>query len=324
MNRPATLWFWKDWESDVALKDCSLAAQGLWMRMLCIAAQHDPTGYVSIGSVGLSAERIARIVGAGVQETERLIGELSLNGVFSRDRNGTIYNRRMVRDAKKAKVAQKNGKLGGNPILTCRTQPPHPSDHELPKSPPEVSISKISENSASVKGQDKGGLKALDKLKPIPLEDSSLRSESLIPYQDSQTEPIDQKPKPKTDNGDFEKRFWPAYPHKIGKPAAARAFATAIKKASIEQILAGLARYVRDKPPDRPWCNPATWLNQDRWLDQPAPASASNGHAKPNGRSNGTAEAVRWFLQDGPNEPDHKHADDNGCEESPEPNVERL
>jgi hypothetical protein len=183
MNRPATLWFWKDWESEVALKDCSLAAQGLWMRMLCIAAQHDPIGYVSIGSVGLSADRIARIVGAEVQEIERLIGELSLNGVFSRDRNGTIYNRRMVRDAKKAKVARRNGKLGGNPMLTCRTQTPHPGDHELPKSPPDVNVSKTKQNSSSVKGQDKGGLKTKDKLKPIPipLEDSSLRSESIPP-----------------------------------------------------------------------------------------------------------------------------------------------
>lgn len=161
----------------MALKMCSLAAQGLWMRMLCIAAQHDPTGYVSINRVGLDPEGISRIVGAGVDEVRSLIGELSLNGVFSRDRNGTIYNRRMVRDAKKALVARRNGKLGGNPKLTCRTPTPHPSDHELPKSPPNVSLSKITYISPSDKGRDKGGLKAVDKLKPIYRE-SSLRSDS--------------------------------------------------------------------------------------------------------------------------------------------------
>src|SRR6202035_6201045 len=117
MTRSATLWFWRDWESDVALKACSLAAQGLWMRMLCIAAQHDPTGYVSVNRVGLDPEGIARIVGTGVDEVRSLIGELSLNGVFARDQHGVIYNRRMVRDEKKAAIARKNGKLGGNPML---------------------------------------------------------------------------------------------------------------------------------------------------------------------------------------------------------------
>ena len=35
--------------------------------------------------------------------------ELEAEGVFSRDRNGTIYSKRMVRDDKKAATAQKNG-----------------------------------------------------------------------------------------------------------------------------------------------------------------------------------------------------------------------
>lgn len=119
MSRPASLWFWRDWESDVALKACSLAAQGLWMRMLCIAAQHDPIGYVAVNRVGLDPEGIARIAGAGVDETRSLMDELSQNGVFSRDRNGTIYNRRMTRDAKKQALARKSGERGGNPKLTA-------------------------------------------------------------------------------------------------------------------------------------------------------------------------------------------------------------
>ncbi len=32
--------------------------------------------------------------------------------------------------------------------------------------------------------------------------------------------------------------------------------------------MATLERYKRCKPVDRPWCNPATWLNQKRWLDE--------------------------------------------------------
>jgi hypothetical protein len=38
--------------------------------------------------------------------------------VFSRDRHARIYSRRMVSDAKRAAIARKNGKTGGNPSLT--------------------------------------------------------------------------------------------------------------------------------------------------------------------------------------------------------------
>lgn len=66
-------------------------------------------------------------------------------------------------------------------------------------------------------------------------------------------------------------RFWRAWPNKVGKPAAQRAFKPVAHE--IEAILAGIGRYVRDKPADRPWLNPSTFLNQRRWEDEPAPVS---------------------------------------------------
>jgi hypothetical protein len=42
-------------------------------------------------------------------------------------------------------------------------------------------------------------------------------------------------------------------------------------------LLAALRRYVDTKPPDRHWCNPATWLNQGRWDDEPAPSPRGRG-----------------------------------------------
>lgn len=65
--------------------------------------------------------------------------------------------------------------------------------------------------------------------------------------------------------------WWDEYPHKIAKPKARKAFAAALKRASPEELLAGLRRYIETKPPDRQWCNPATWLDGDRWNDEPAP-----------------------------------------------------
>ncbi len=69
--------------------------------------------------------------------------------------------------------------------------------------------------------------------------------------------------------------FWGRYPHKIGKEGkygARNAFAKAAKtsKISFDDLLSGLQRYIDSKPPEREWCNPATWLNQGRWGDAPA------------------------------------------------------
>ncbi|MER8846026.1 hypothetical protein [Mesorhizobium australicum] len=118
-----TIWskfYWSDWETDPAVRLCSMAAQGLWMRMLCIAAAHDPIGYVAVAGRGLDETSLARLTGCQESEVSSLLGELDRNGVFSRDRHGRIYSRRMVKDAKKSAIARKNGKNGGNPTLSNR------------------------------------------------------------------------------------------------------------------------------------------------------------------------------------------------------------
>lgn len=65
--------------------------------------------------------------------------------------------------------------------------------------------------------------------------------------------------------------FWAMYPHKIGKKAAYRAYQNAMNAGvSQQELLEGVARYIKAKPPNLAWCNPTTFLHQARWLDQPA------------------------------------------------------
>jgi len=116
-----TVWskfFWSDWESDPNLRLCSLAAQGLWMRMLCVAAAHEPIGYVAVAGKGLDGTSLARLTGCPESELAGLLGELEQNAVFSRDRQGRVYSRRMIADARKARAARRNGLKGGNPSLS--------------------------------------------------------------------------------------------------------------------------------------------------------------------------------------------------------------
>lgn len=84
------------------------------MDMLCIAAEADPTGYVLINRTTPTVTDLARLTGAPEAEVETLLAELERNGVFSRDGKCRIYSRRMLRDLKKSKANQKNGKKGGD------------------------------------------------------------------------------------------------------------------------------------------------------------------------------------------------------------------
>ena len=63
--------------------------------------------------------------------------------------------------------------------------------------------------------------------------------------------------------------FWQAYPRKIGKLAAQKAWGKATKQwASPETIIAGIEPYKEHKPEWQDYCHPATWLNQGRWMDE--------------------------------------------------------
>lgn len=88
-----------------------------------------------------------------------------------------------------------------------------------------------------------------------------------------------------TPNQDFVE-WWDAYPHKVGKRAAETAYLRALARASPTALIDGVRRYIAMKPPDRQWCNPATFLNQDRHLDQPAMLLPLNG-----GQHGGSARA---------------------------------
>jgi len=77
---------------------------------------------------------------------------------------------------------------------------------------------------------------------------------------------------------EFERHFWPVYPNKVGKPVARNSFVKARAKVDLQTIMVGLRIYV-SKTDDRPWCNPSTWLNQERWADQPLRQSPQ--HSRP-------------------------------------------
>jgi hypothetical protein len=84
---------------------------------------------------------------------------------------------------------------------------------------------------------------------------------------EADTEQIQNKP-PNPLRGEFEE-FWKAYPRKVARGSASRAFAKAVKKASPATIIEAVKLFASVCAGREPEFIPhaATWLNAERWSD---------------------------------------------------------
>jgi hypothetical protein len=211
--------------------------------MLCIAAKAQPAGYLTFNGNAIDLPTLARMCGCSAAEVESLIGELERYGVFSRDRKGRIYSRRIVRDAQRSATNQKNGQKGGNPNLCINEQ-----------------------KSESVNPPDKASDKP-----HIP--------ESIIQKERTDSRSVAVATRPAVDEA-FD-RFWAKYPRRDGadpKTPAKKKFEAKCRSGSDpEAIISGAERYAAEcqrlgKVGTCYVARALTWLNEDRWQDYPSQA----------------------------------------------------
>jgi hypothetical protein len=141
-----------DYESDLDLLGCSLAAQGLWMRLLCLMHRSEPYGHLVQQGRACSARQIATLVRKTEAQIIPLLRELEAAAVFDRNESGVIFSRRMVRDFQARERQSQFGKQGGNPslVLTGKAKQKQRAKGGL---------------KAPLKGGVKGGLKAREEKK---------------------------------------------------------------------------------------------------------------------------------------------------------------
>jgi hypothetical protein len=86
--------------------------------------------------------------------------------------------------------------------------------------------------------------------------------------------------------------FWTHYPRKIGKAAAAKAFAKAAKKHNTDDILFGLSQQIEAMKSKEQQFIPhaATWLNAERWTDEPEQPNSQ--HTRANQRDQALADEI--------------------------------
>jgi hypothetical protein len=93
--------------------------------------------------------------------------------------------------------------------------------------------------------------------------------------------------------------FWNAYPRKLDKAKAFRAFKSAMKRAKFEDILAGVIAY-RNDPARNPEFTkyPATWLNNDAWENAASSSPDSEAAERARIRREREREESQRFLKE--------------------------
>lgn len=91
--------------------------------------------------------------------------------------------------------------------------------------------------------------------------------------------------------------FWNEYPKKEGKKPAFKAFTSAIRRATFEDILAGVIRYKTSDKVQRGFIMLASrWLNEDHWTDYHAPSPDSEAAERAKQRRERELERSNAYL----------------------------
>ena len=153
-GRPAFLFFPNDWLSSPDLNSCSLAAQGLWVRMLCYIYQSPKKGVLLLPSgKQIESKTLAKLCGEEEQKISILLSELEETGTFSRLEDGTIYCRRVKRESDLIEARREAGRLGG--LKQKRSKDESKSEATLENENENDSIIQTTSNNINVTEVDK-------------------------------------------------------------------------------------------------------------------------------------------------------------------------
>ncbi|KQR85191.1 hypothetical protein [Microbacterium sp. Leaf179] len=233
----------------------------------------------------VSQETVAAMLSAAVKTVTRKLAELEALGVIARDKRHGPKGYRTTDLITVNTAYTAVGLVGGVPTRPTarRTESPvGPQDSQSCRSDPSYrTLSPDLQDSESsptglrvlaIKTQEKTHMNT--QISPIP-PTGDLNIESTDPFDD----------------------FWAAWPRKVAKPNARKAWAKAVKRSTPEIINAAAVAY-RDNP-HRPSTefipHPATWLNRDGW-DDPLDGPRSNGRPTPTDRATAIARAGQQLI----------------------------
>lgn len=119
-NLPYFYFYPGDWMKDPVLQTLSLAAQGLWLRMMCLMAEGSRRGFLEINGQPITTAQLARATGATVDEAHCLLKEMDESGFLKKDRRGILYCSHLVKQTELSHTRSRCGSLGGRPSKNAK------------------------------------------------------------------------------------------------------------------------------------------------------------------------------------------------------------
>lgn len=160
---PWMKWYPADWRAEARLKMVSRAARSLWIDMLGLMHESIEYGKLLIAGHPPTDKQLGAVLGDRPADITKWRTELETMQVYSKDENGVIFSRRMVRDAAKRAEDRANGQRGGNPSVKAAVKggvnPPVNGD--VKAQIPEARVQKPEEETKGAGAPEGDGTEAL-------------------------------------------------------------------------------------------------------------------------------------------------------------------
>lgn len=270
------------------MRSVSLAARCLWLECMCVMHRAEPYGHLVVNGRPVTDTQLAILAGAPPDLVPALKAELETAGVFSRNRAGVIYSRRMTRDEKRSNDGR-NAKINGG---------------KQPRSRRSQAVEKLGGNITTLEVDGK-----VSERRPSPQIPESRIDSPKPPRAEKPPDPIEEE---------FDK-FWSVYPRHDAKQPALKAYRIARREMSAEVLLASARGYAaaRSGQDQKFTALAATWLNNRRWSDESIAAAVAKPPAEDADRAQWRTRLKGWserrlWLSWGP------RPDEPGCHAPPD------
>lgn len=123
-NLPHIQFYVGDWRKDLAIQSLSYYHRGIWFELLMLMHCSEQRGRLVLSGKPMTNAALARLLGLSEQESQLTVEILLSQGVASRDQNGSLICRRMVREEEVRNKRREAGSIGGSKTQSNREQTP--------------------------------------------------------------------------------------------------------------------------------------------------------------------------------------------------------
>ena len=147
---PAIQFYPSDWKNDTKVQSLSFHDRAVWLELLFIMHVAEIRGKLILNGQKMPDIMLAKRIGCSKQTLIKSLANIVKSGVAYVDKNGIIYNKRMVNDQAKRDEEAAFGSLGGNK----KKELVKGREGQVLKTPPSASVSNSNSSTTTERVQE--------------------------------------------------------------------------------------------------------------------------------------------------------------------------